>query len=131
MPVDRRVFGEVIRHQDADAVALDRFDRGTGRLTVVTPGVDDHAGRQLALHLLRHEMEDLHTAVHDEGQRLPVRRHHRQIRQLALRTGKRGNEEHGRDSGADEGASHGLFSWARGAVSDPPAARSRSARAIQ
>ena len=37
------------------------FDRGAGRLPVVTPAVHHHAGRELALHRLGDEMEFLHA----------------------------------------------------------------------
>ena len=79
VPMHGRVLGQLVGNEDADLVALDRLDGRTGRLAVIAPQPRRHAGRDLARNLLGDEMELLPFAVHPEGQRPAVQRHHRLI----------------------------------------------------
>ena len=80
VPMHGRVLGQFVGNEDADLVALDRLDGRTGRLAVIAPQSSRHAGRDLARHFLGDQMELLPLAVHLEGQRPAVQRHHRLIR---------------------------------------------------
>ncbi len=73
VPVDRRPLGEIVGHEDADALAFDRLDRGAGRSPVIAPAIDDHAGREFPLHGLGDKVELLDPVHHPPAQRTTVR----------------------------------------------------------
>src|SRR5881392_3061445 len=64
----------MVRHQNAYSIAFHRFQRRTGRLSVVAPAVDQHSGRELASYRFRHEMKLLHATNHFPEQARSVRR---------------------------------------------------------
>ena len=73
MPVDRGRLGELVRHVDADAVALLSFDGGTGGLSVVAPAVDDQPWGEFTLHWFGDEMKGLEAFFHRPRQGHTVR----------------------------------------------------------
>jgi hypothetical protein len=72
VPVNGGVLGQLVGHEDADAVAFDHFDGGSRALAVVTPHVHLEARRNLAHHGLGHQVEFLDAVVHAPGQVHPL-----------------------------------------------------------
>ena len=68
VPVDTRVFGQLVGHENAHAIALDHFDRRSGRLPVVAPEIGLEARRHLPHDRLSHQVKLLHVVVHSPGQ---------------------------------------------------------------
>ena len=64
VPVDRRVLGQAVGHENPDLVALDALDGRPRRLAVVAPEAGGHAGRNLALHRLCGEVKFLPAVFH-------------------------------------------------------------------
>ena len=118
VPMHGGVLGQLVRHKDADFVALDGLDGRAGRLAVVTPQMRLHAGRDFAHHGLGDEMEFLPIAIHAPRQGPAVERYHRLIvrparwrqrrlhrrRRVRRRLGDHGGlNAPGHDAGAGEG----------------------------
>src|SRR5437870_8431286 len=55
VPVHRSWFGEVIVHDDADAIALSDLNRGSRRTAVITPEVNDPPWDDFLLHWLSNQ----------------------------------------------------------------------------
>ena len=70
MPVDARRLGQVVVHDDANAVAFDRLDRRTGHAAVKAPDVDVEVGQELAPGVPAVEVELLRAALHGPGELL-------------------------------------------------------------
>ena len=68
VPVNGRMFGQVVGYQNADPIAFHRLDGRSRGGAVVAPAVDHHAGCKLALHRLGDQVEHLDTVVHRPGQ---------------------------------------------------------------
>ena len=79
VPVDRCVFGQPVGHEDADAVSLDRLDRGAGGLAVIAPQMRDHAFGQFAFHWFGDKVEFLDAVVHPVRQGPAVQRDHGRV----------------------------------------------------
>jgi hypothetical protein len=88
VPVDAGVLPKPVGHIDAHAVAFHALDGRAGRLPVVAPAVDYHAGRELALHRFGDEMEHFDVTVHLPRQRAAIEGDHRRV-VLARRRGDR------------------------------------------
>jgi hypothetical protein len=75
MPMDGRVFRQLVGDEDADLVALDGLDRRTGGLPVIAPKMGDHAGRDFPHHLLGNQVELLPIAIHLPRSRPTIERY--------------------------------------------------------
>src|SRR5713226_48871 len=64
VPVHRRRFRKVIVHDDPNAIALVHLNRRARSAAVVTPEVNDPAGKYLPFNRLGNEMEFLYVPVH-------------------------------------------------------------------
>ena len=76
VPVDTGFLAQPVGDEDAHAIALDHLNRGSGRLAVVAPESSLHAGRQLALHGLCHQMKLFDALVHPPRQGPAIERDH-------------------------------------------------------
>ena len=75
VPMNGGVLGQSIGDEDANLVALDRFEGRTRRLAVVAPQMGRHTVGDLTHHRLGHKMKFLPVAVHPPRQRPSVERH--------------------------------------------------------
>ena len=64
VPVDGRMFRQLVGDEDADAVAFDRLDCRARRLAVIAPEVRRHAFGHLALDRFGDKVELLDAVVH-------------------------------------------------------------------
>jgi len=74
VPVDCRVLGQPVGYEYSEPIALDAFDRRTGRLTVIAPQVRGHTQGDLALHGFGDEVKLLDAILHAPGKRPAVER---------------------------------------------------------
>ncbi len=100
VPVDGGVLGQLVGHEETQAITLDHLDGGARALAVVAPHVHLEARRHLAHHGLGHQVEFLDAVVHAPGQGPPVERDHRVV-------GPSGGRDEGR-RGGDRGLDDGL-----------------------
>ena len=79
VPMNGCVLWQLVGDEDTDLVAFHALEGWPGRLPVVTPQMRLHAGRDLARHRLRDQMEFLPVAIHAPGQCPTVQRDDRLI----------------------------------------------------
>src|SRR5216683_3960740 len=86
VPVHRCRFGKVVVHDDPNAITLVHLNRWPWSIAVVTPEVNDPAGKDLLFDRLGDEMEFLNAPVHAARKLRNVRRFHRNDPTVALCT---------------------------------------------
>ena len=75
VPMHGGVLGQFVGYENADLVALDGFDRRTGRLAVVAPQIHLHPRREFTHDRFGYQMKFLPITVHAPRQRPAVQCH--------------------------------------------------------
>ena len=76
MPVDRRVFWQVVCHQNSHTVAFNCLNRRAGRAAVITPALRGHTRGELVINFFGREVKLLHAIFHHKGQRHAIQSMH-------------------------------------------------------
>jgi hypothetical protein len=94
VPVNCGRLRELVRDQDADAIALHGFNRRARCLPVVTPAIDHHPGRKLPSHRLSDQVEFLDPTLHYPREGRSVGRDNGAVVNLSARDrGRLGGEQ--------------------------------------